>query len=372
MPQTIVAADGGWNGTITGPSDGDRALVASVNTPLGQLLANQDMLRVAGVSTWTGLQYQQNGQATTVPQRLVYCGRDYSQYAKLPGWALLALVGGTLYGSFATSGSYQAAANLATFTPMAGATVRGHCASGAGLLTLDATGGARVGQYHPLTGTYNFAAALANVAATYSFPEGLGETVVMLDTSGGTWEASDVYWGNSVSWTHTTGTPGPTYVGVAKGAGIYAIATTTSVEWGNAAPGNANVGLTKAGVRGLTYDTHYDRFIVWSDDASAGGIFASTNAATWVAAGPAGLTKIVKFGTDNAGTWIAVAMTTVGTEGVTYGRVLVSFDGGTTWSQSATLEDEFLSADGCNQIGFGDRRFAILGANRAWFSGRIA
>lgn len=368
MPIPVTPADGGWQATINGPADGDRVMAASVMTPLGQMLANQNALRVSGVSTWTCLQYQQNGQATTVPQRLVYCGRDYSSYARLPGWALLALVGGTLYGSFATSGAYPAAANMTAFTPFSGSTVRGYCSTPHGLLTADSTGGARLGEHHPLTGTYTISAALSNVAAAYA----AGDSVLVLDTNGGTWEASGVAWGVSTTWTHTNGTPGPTYVGVAKGSGVYAVATPTSVEYGSAAPGNQNLGLSKSGIRGLTYDTHYNRFICWSDDASVGGIFTSADAATWVPVGVPWPVGVVKFGTDNAGTWIAVHMTTMGIDGIVAGRVLVSFDGGANWSQSATLEDEFLSADGCNQIGFGDRRFAILGANRAWFSGRLA
>ena len=93
MSQPITAADGGWQGSLTGPADGDRITAGSVTTPLGQLLANQNALRVAAVSTWMGLQYAHNGQATTVPQRLVYAGRDASAHLKTPGWVIVALVG---------------------------------------------------------------------------------------------------------------------------------------------------------------------------------------------------------------------------------------------------------------------------------------
>jgi hypothetical protein len=383
MPIPVTAATGGWQSTITGPADGDTIDAASVHGPLGELLANQNVRSLLNLGQWTMIPYPGNGGAVdTLKRRVVFGGRapmttaSYEQFAH-SSWAVIAPVYlSTTQYSYTLSGLPNASGTLTTWSPYAGSTDLGYWsthtgqfAANAGLFCFDDAAGKSVSTYVPGGFAYrSYGASLSGVVAAGAFEGESGPELIAIKADGTIVESSST----CTVWTETPGTAALTWLGIARSPSHAATAAGTTVYWDTTAPLLAALSNTivptahSVTLRGILYDRHYEKWIVWSADGTYGGLFtAETPGGTW--ANPH-INPVVQFGTDHRGTWVAVVMSF----GLTFARVMASADGGVTWRLIGVLQDEFGGSAACNEIAHGDGRFAIIGKTNVYFSGRCS
>lgn len=378
MPIPVNPAAGGFQPVIHGPADGDDIDAASVNVPLGELLANQVSRSLLNLGDWTQIPYTNNGGAAdALARRVVFGGRspvESSPQFSHVSWTVIAPDNlFQVYYSYTLSGLPNASGTLTTWTGYTGSTERGYLSThtgqfsqNVGLFCMDDAAGKSLSTYIPGTPSRSWGAAIAGVYVSSVFRGANGPEVIAIKQDGTVIESAD----DMTSWNTTAGTSTKNYVGIGRSPTHAATAAGTTVYWATGAsalaalPNSIVPTPNSVALRGLVYDRHYQKWIVWSADVTYGGVYtASLPGGTWSQAfGP----SVAMFGTDHLGTWIAVSYST----GAAFGRVFASADGGTTWRLIGAFVDEFGGAPGCNEIAHGDGRFAIIGKTNVYFSGR--
>jgi hypothetical protein len=389
MPQQITPAAGGWQATVLGPADGDTIDAASVNDPMGQIVANQAALRASALGNWVSLAFAASNGGASVQKRAVYGGSDFKQAltSSAPMWAILQSVysSSTVSAYYCHSGTEPAGGTLLTWTSPAGATPLGYISlnrsgGNVGLMSLDMTAGKGVTTIEPGYSWYagSFGAALSGVVATYVFPGDSDVPEALVACANGSIIESSA---GMTTWTSQAGAGAWSGIGCGKGGGYYAVTTASTVYYGTtlsdlAGQTHTSTPLGTGSIRGMTYDRHWAKWVAWNDagGTTQGLCVADTPAGPWTAVGAYGTelygVKVRHFGTDQAGTWIIVTHQTL--HNTTLGVVFISCDGGQNWLKAGALEDDFNAPAGSTEIGYGDRRFCVVGNNRVWFSGRIA
>jgi hypothetical protein len=364
-----------WPVPAVGIADGEPLDSTHVNQGARSALSAASALRLAMLGDWQSHGYTNSGQADGTYRKVVYGGWDDSSRpltSRRATWVAMQYRGTTLEGAYSYSGTYEASGVLPAFTPPT-STILGYAHSDGGIVVLDYP--TNIGIFvRPSSLSYaiDAGASIANPIASYFTPgTGRGELLVV-DSTAGLHESAS----NLSTWTRTTpGGGGMQPVGVAKGLGVYASASALNryVYHGTTISEAANLGTYHAAdsglaSRGLTFDRYWSRFVLWGHhDSDTQGLYWSSDCVTWTPAGLAGL-KVTQFGTNQGGVWLAICET--GYSGIS--RVVASVDAGATWTFVAELEDTFLNGNACNEIAWGDRRFAVMGKNRVWFSGRLA
>jgi hypothetical protein len=372
----IYPYNANWPVPAVGIADGEPLDSAHVNQGARSALSAASALRLAMLGDWQCHGYTNSGQADGTPRRMIYGGWDDSTKPltyRRATWVAMQYRSSTLEGAYSHSGAYEASGVLPAFTPPA-STIRGYAHCDGGIVVLDYTTNIAIfARPSSLSYALDAGTAIPNFPQASYFMPGTGRgDLLVVDNISDIHESS----ANLTTWTHTaTGGGGSSPVGVAKGNGVYALASATNryVYHGTTASQAASLGTYHAASsglasRGLTFDRFWGVFVLWGHhDSDTQGLYTSADCVTWAAGGIAGL-KVTQFGTNQGGVWVAICET--GYSGIS--RVLASVDAGATWVFVAELEDTFLNGNACNEIAWGDRRFAAMGKNRVWFSGRLA
>lgn len=369
-----------WPAPAYGIADGEPLSSDYVNLGAKSALAAASALRIAMLGDWSSRNYTHSGQANGTQRKIVFGGwtdpakpLDYQRAA----WSIAQNYSSTVETFWSYSGSYEASGVLPAWTTPVGCSVRGIVSHIGQVVVLNSSGIgtiAGITGFTPVSYGSGMGSLLDTPQASYSFPGTGGAGKLLVVDSLGCLYLSTEY---LASWSSETVSKADTYVGCATGGGIYATATTARVYRGTSlaqCAGQSLYSVPVAGgtIVGLTYDRFYGIFVAWVTLAAGTnvGIYKSADCVTWTPCGPSLSTEgTSQFGTNHGGAWLSFERAPNGNDST---KVFSSMDAGATWAWVGQIEDTFVNASGCNEIAYGDRRFAAVGKNRVWFSGRLA